>query len=211
MIGAHLDSWHGGQGATDNGTGSTAVMEAMRILKTVGAKPRRTIRAALWSGEELGSLGATAYVKKHFGVRDTLKPEGDKFSAYFNNDNGTGRVRGVFMQGNETLRPIFRAWLAPFNNLGAATLTLSNTGSTDHTPFDRIGLPGFQFIQDPIEYGSRTWHSTMDVFDRAHEDDMKQAAIIMAAFAYNAAMRDEKLPRKESPSTPSGGVGFEDE
>lgn len=211
MIGAHLDSWHGGQGATDNGTGSTAVMEAMRILKTVGAKPRRTIRAALWSGEEQGSLGATAHVKKYFGVRDTLKPGSEKFSAYFNNDNGTGRVRGIFMQGNEALRPIFREWFAPFNDLGATTLTLSNTGSTDHTPFDRIGLPGFQFIQDPIEYGTRTWHSTMDVFDRAQEDDMKQAAVIMAAFAYNAAMRDEKLPRKESSPTPAVGVGFEDE
>ncbi len=211
MIGGHLDSWHGGTGATDNGTGVTAVMEAMRILKTIGAQPRRTIRAALWSGEELGSLGASAYVKKYFGVRDTLKPEAGKFSAYFNNDNGTGKIRGVFMQGNEAVRPIFRAWLAPFNDLGATTLTLSNTGSTDHTPFDRIGLPGFQFIQDPIEYGSRTWHSTMDVFDRAQEEDMKQAAIIMAAFAYNAAMRNEKLPRKGSPPIPSVGVGFEDE
>ncbi|MCK9408576.1 MAG: M20/M25/M40 family metallo-hydrolase [Bacteroidetes bacterium] len=213
MIGGHLDSWHGGTGATDDGTGSTVVMEAMRILKTIGAKPRRTIRAALWGGEEQGLLGSRGYVKQHFGVKDTLKFEAEKFSAYFNNDNGTGKVRGIYMQGNEQLRPIFRAWLAPFKDLGATTITPMNTGGTDHQAFDGVGLPGFQFIQDPIEYGTRTWHSTMDVFDRAQEDDMKQAAILMAAFAYNAAMRDEKLPRKPSmPSTPQGTVrGFEDE
>ena len=213
MIGAHLDSWHGGTGATDNGTGSTAVMEAMRILKTIGAKPRRTIRAALWGGEEQGLLGSHAYVKQHFGVKDTLKPEAEKFVAYFNNDNGTGKVRGIYMQGNEQLRPIFRAWLAPFKDLGATTVTPMNTGGTDHQSFDGVGLPGFQFIQDPIEYGTRTWHSTMDVYDRAQEDDMKQAAILMAAFAYNAAMRDEKLPRKPSlPPTPQGTTrGFENE
>lgn len=210
MIGAHLDSWHGGQGATDNGTGSTAVMEAMRILKSVNAKPRRTIRGALWGGEEQGLLGARAYVAKHFGVKDTLKPAADKFSAYFNNDNGTGRVRGIYMQGNEALRQTFRAWLAPFNDLGAATVTPRNTGGTDHQAFDGIGLPGFQFIQDPIEYGTRTWHSTMDVWERAQEDDMKQAAILMAAFAYNAAMRDERFPRKE-PSPRTRGVGYDEE
>ncbi len=213
IIGGHLDSWHGGTGATDDGTGSTAVMEAMRILKTIGAQPRRTIRAALWGGEEQGLLGSRGYVNRHFGVKDTLKPEADKFAAYFNNDNGTGKVRGIYMQGNEQLRPIFRAWLAPFKDLGATTITPMNTGGTDHQSFDGVGLPGFQFIQDPIEYGTRTWHSTMDVWDRAQEDDMKQAAILMAAFAYNAAMRDEKLPRKPSmPPTPQGATrGFEDE
>lgn len=213
MIGGHLDSWHGGTGATDNGTGSTAVMEAMRILKTIGATPRRTIRAALWGGEEQGLLGSRGYVNRHFGVKDTLKPESEKFAAYFNNDNGTGKVRGIYLQGNEQLRPIFRAWLAPFKDLGATTVTPMNTGGTDHQSFDGVGLPGFQFIQDPIEYGTRTWHSTMDVWDRAQEDDMKQAAILMAAFAYNAAMRDEKLPRKPSmPPTPQGASrGFEDE
>lgn len=210
MIGAHLDSWHGGQGATDNGTGVTAVMEAMRILKASGAQPRRTIRAALWSGEEQGLLGSNAYVKKHFGVKDTLKPAAEKFSAYFNNDNGTGKVRGIYMQGNEALRTMFRSWLKPFNDLGASTVTPSNTGGTDHQAFDGIGLPGFQFIQDPIEYGTRTWHTTMDVYDRAQEDDMKQAAILMAAFAYNSAMRDEKFPRKE-PSPRTRGMGYDEE
>jgi carboxypeptidase Q len=210
MIGGHLDSWHGGQGATDDGTGSAAVMEAMRILKASGAQPRRTIRAALWGGEEQGLLGSRGYVAAHFGVKDTLKPEAEKFSAYFNNDNGTGKVRGIYMQGNESLRSTFRAWLKPFNDLGASTVTPSNTGGTDHQAFDGIGLPGFQFIQDPIEYGSRTWHSTMDVWDRAQEEDMKQAATLMAAFAYNAAMRDEKFPRKV-PSVRTRGIGYNDE
>jgi carboxypeptidase Q len=210
MIGAHLDSWHGGTGATDNGTGSTACIEAVRILKAIGAQPRRTIRVALWSGEEQGLLGSRAYVKQHFGVKDTLKPEAEKFAAYFNNDNGTGKVRGIYMQGNEALRPVFRSWLAPFKDLGATTVTSSNTGGTDHQAFDGVGLPGFQFIQDPIEYGTRTWHSTMDVWDRAQDEDMKQAATLMAAFAYNAAMREEKFPRKE-PSARARGVGYDEE
>ncbi|HYQ85810.1 MAG TPA: M20/M25/M40 family metallo-hydrolase [Bacteroidota bacterium] len=207
MIGAHYDSWHGGTGATDNGTGSAVCLEAMRILKTLGLKPRRTIRIGLWSGEEQGLLGSAAYVKKHFGERVgpdsnftvTLKPEAEKFSVYFNNDNGSGKVRGVHMQGNESVRPIFRAWLTPFGNMGASTLTLQNTGGTDHLSFDAIGLPGFQFIQDPIEYETRTHHSIMDVFDRAQADDLKQASVIMAAFAYNAAMRDGQFPRKPIP------------
>jgi hypothetical protein len=207
MIGAHYDSWHGGTGATDNGTGSAVCLEAMRILKTLGLKPRRTIRIGLWSGEEQGLLGSAAYVKKHFGERvgaDSnfvvmLKPEAEKFSVYFNNDNGSGKVRGVHMQANEATRPIFRAWLAPFKEMGASTLTLSNTGGTDHLSFDAIGLPGFQFIQDPIEYETRTHHSTMDLFDRAQADDLKQASIIMAAFAYDAAMRDGQFPRKPVP------------
>lgn len=209
MIGAHFDSWHGGTGATDNATGSAVCMEAMRILKTLGLQPRRTIRIALWGGEEQGLLGSEAYVKKHFGERSqdttqpmTITPAYEKFSVYFNNDNGTGRVRGVYMQGNELVRPIFRAWLKPFQDLGASTLSLSNTGGTDHLSFDAIGLPGFQFIQDDIEYDTRTHHSIMDVYDRALEEDLKQAAVIMAAFAYNAAVRDEKFPRKPMPKPP---------
>lgn len=206
MIGAHLDSWHGGTGATDNGTGVTTCMEAMRILEALHLKPRRTIRVALWGAEEQGLLGSRAYVRRHFGGREgdsrrpdvpvSYKPEAENFCAYFNNDNGTGKVRGIYLQGNEALRPIFRAWLAPFRSMGASTITVANTGSTDHVSFDAIGLPGFQFIQDDIEYFSRTWHSTMDVYDRVQADDVKQASIIMAAFAYNAAMRDERLPRK---------------
>jgi hypothetical protein len=204
MIGGHLDSWHGGTGATDDGTGVVSAMEAMRILKALGLKPRRTIRVGLWSAEEQGLLGSRAYVRTHFGSRAgnspageiTLTPEGERFCAYFNLDNGTGRVRGIYLQGNEALRPIFRAWLVPFRTLGASTTSLLSTGSTDHVSFDGIGLPAFQWIQDPLEYGTRTWHSTMDVYDRVQEEDLKQASVIMAAFAYNAAMRDEKLPRK---------------
>ncbi len=213
MIGAHYDSWHGGTGATDNGTGSAVCMEAMRILKAVDLKPRRTIRIGLWSGEEQGLLGSKAYVKKHFGEKDPsmpdsvapviFKPEAEKFCVYFNNDNGSGKVRGVYMQGNEASRPIFRKWLAPFKSMDASTLTLSNTGGTDHLSFDAIGLPGFQFIQDAIEYDTRTHHSTMDVWDRAQPDDLKQASVIMAAFAYDAAMRDAKFPRKPMPATPA--------
>ncbi len=221
MLGGHLDSWHGGTGATDNAAGCSVGMEAVRILKALGVKPRRTIRIALWSGEEQGLFGSRAYVSQHFAERKevpgqqpaaqqfgggrgpqgplTLKPEHDKFSAYFNLDNGTGKVRGVYLQGNEAVRPIFRAWLEPFRDLGASTLTSSNTGGTDHLAFDAAGLPGFQFIQDEIEYDTRTHHSNMDVYERLQADDMKQASVIMAAFVYNAAMRDEKLPRKPLP------------
>ena len=212
MIGGHFDSWHGGTGATDNATGSAVCMEAMRILKTIGAQPRRTIRIGLWGGEEQGLYGSRAYVAKHFGEREGVqgamslmtgasgelktKPEYEKFSVYFNNDNGTGKVRGIYMQANESARPVFRSWLTPFIEMGATTLTLSNTSGTDHIAFDGIGLPGFQFIQDQIEYDPRTHHSNMDVYDRVQAEDLKQAAIIMASFAYNAAMRDEKFPRK---------------
>lgn len=220
MLGAHFDSWHAGTGATDNAAGSAVCLEAMRILRTLGLKPRRTIRIGLWSGEEQGLLGSRAYVAEHFGkrlgaeqrfgepqpadqprppVQLELKPGHEKFAGYFNLDNGTGKIRGVYMQGNEQVRPIFRAWLAPFKEMGAATLTIANTGGTDHQSFDGVGLPGFQFIQDEIEYDTRTHHSNMDVFDRIQEDDMKQAAVIMAAFVYNAAMRAEKLPRKPLP------------
>ncbi|MBO0721102.1 MAG: M20/M25/M40 family metallo-hydrolase [Blastocatellia bacterium] len=223
MLGGHMDSWHGGTGATDNAAGVAVAMEAVRILKALGVNPRRTIRIALWSGEEEGLLGSRGYVAAHFGDAQprqqeqggqpglapgfgpagpiVTKPDHSKFSAYFNLDNGTGRVRGVYLQGNEAVRQIFRAWLAPFNDLGASTLTIRNTSGTDHLSFDRVGLPGFQFIQDPIDYDTRTHHSNQDVYDRIQADDMKQAAVIMAAFVYNAAMREEKLPRKPMPSS----------
>ncbi|HEX3280861.1 MAG TPA: M20/M25/M40 family metallo-hydrolase, partial [Pyrinomonadaceae bacterium] len=213
-----------GTGATDNGAGVAVAMEAARIIQALGLKPRRTIRVALWTGEEQGLLGSKAYVTEHFGevpaasptptpnpaatsgTDSTVtmlpqvirKPEYDKFDVYFNLDNGTGKIRGVYLQNNETIRPLFRQWLMPFRELGAATLSIANTGGTDHLSFDAIGLPGFQFIQDEIEYDTRTHHSNQDVFDRVQGDDMKQAATIMAAFVYDAAMRDEKVPRKMS-------------
>jgi carboxypeptidase Q len=198
MLGAHLDSWHSGTGATDNAAGCAVMMEAVRILKAAGVNPRRTIRIALWSGEEQGFLGSLGYVKKHFGNPETMEilPEHEKLSAYFNLDNGTGKIRGVHLQGNEAVRPIFEAYLQSFNYLGASTLTANNTGGTDHVPFDAIGLPGFQFIQDPIEYGVRTHHTNMDVYESLLEDDLKQSAVIIATFAYHTAMRNDKLPRK---------------
>jgi carboxypeptidase Q len=201
MLGGHMDSWHGATGAMDNGAGTAVAMEAVRILKAIGIKPRRTIRIALWSGEEQGLLGSRGYVKNHFGNRLTmeLKPEQAKVSAYYNLDNGGGKIRGVFMQGNEELRPIFTAWLAPFADLGASTLTIKNTGSTDHISFDEIGIPGFQFIQDGLDYGTRDHHTNMDLFDRASANDLMQASIIMASFVYHTAMRDEQLPRKPLP------------
>ena len=200
MLGAHLDSWHASTGATDNAAGCAVVMEAARIILASGLKPRRTIRVALWSGEEQGLYGSTEYVKKHFGeMKDgslVRKKDYEKLSAYYNLDNGTGRIRGVYLQGNAAVKPFFEAWLSPFADLEAKTLTLSNTGGTDHLPFDAIGLPGFQFIQDEVEYDTRTHHSNQDNYDRIQADDMKQAATIMAAFAYQTAMMDEKLPRK---------------
>lgn len=198
MCGGHLDSWHGGTGATDNAAGVSVGMEAVRILKALGVKPRRTIRIGLWTGEEQGIFGSAAYVREHFGTASATKPEYDKFSAYFNLDNGTGKIRGVWCQGNEAVMPIFSEWLKPFSDLGATTVTRRNTGGTDHLPFDSAGLPGFQFIQDTIEYDTRTHHSNQDTFDRIQIEDMKQAAVIMAGFLYNAAMRDDKLPRKMS-------------
>ncbi len=223
MLGAHFDSWHGGTGATDNGTGSAVCLEAVRIIKTLGLRPRRTIRIGLWGGEEQGLIGSREYVAEVFGKLEgdqtaqmfgmaepgTLKttPAYDNFSVYFNNDNGTGKVRGVHMQGNEATRPIFRAWLNQYGDPTAQTLTLQNTGGTDHLAFDAIGLPGFQYIQDPIEYDTRTHHSTMDVWDRAQVEDLKQAASIMAVFVYNAAQRDDKFPRKPRPTTPQRAVG----
>ena len=221
MLGGHMDSWHSGTGATDNGAGVAVAMEAVRILQTLGLKPRRTIRIALWTGEEQGLLGSRAYVAQHFGKLEpgnpgvvppgtpnsqpaarpklTTLPEYEKFSGYFNLDNGTGKIRGVYLQGNNGVRDLFSQWLMPFRDMGASTITISNTGGTDHQSFDGIGLPGFQFIQDEIEYDTRTHHSNQDVFDRIQADDMKQAATIMAAFVYQTAMRDEKLPRKPAP------------
>ncbi|MDQ3749261.1 MAG: M20/M25/M40 family metallo-hydrolase [Acidobacteriota bacterium] len=215
MLGGHLDSWHSGTGATDNAAGVAVAMEAARIIQASGLKPRRTIRVALWSGEEQGLFGSSNYVTQHFGemkgggsaMQATMggqqtKPElvkkadYEKLSAYYNLDNGTGKIRGVYLQGNSAVAPIFKAWLEPFKEMGATTVTLANTGGTDHQSFDRIGLPGFQFIQDEIEYNARTHHSNQDVFDRIQADDMKQAAMIMAAFVYQTAMMDEKLPRK---------------
>jgi hypothetical protein len=210
MLGGHFDSWHAGTGATDNGAGSAAAMEAVRILKAIGVKPRRTIRVALWTGEEEDYFGSLGYVKQHFGdpASMALKPEHAKLSAYFNLDNGAGRIRGINLQGNEAARPIFEAWLRPFNYLGATTVTTLNTGGTDHMPFDAVGLPGFQFMVDRLEYNSRTHHSNMDTFDRVQSADMIQQATVVAVFAYNAAMRDEKLPRKPLPaSTPAGRGG----
>lgn len=201
MLGAHLDSWHGGTGATDNGAGSSVAMEAVRILKTLNVQPRRTIRVALWTGEEQGLLGSRGYVEKHFGNRQTmqLKPEHEKLSAYFNMDNGSGKFRGIYLQENEAARPIFEEWFKPFHDLGAGTVTIRNTSGTDHLAFDAVGLPGFQFIQDPLEYSSRTHHSNFDVYDQLSRGDLMQAAVIMASFVYNAAMREEKFPRKELP------------
>jgi len=207
MLGGHLDSWHSSTGATDNAAGCAVAMEAARILIASGLKPKRTIRVALWSGEEQGLNGSREYVKQQFGemkvgasdvqgAQLVKTANYDKLSAYYNLDNGTGKIRGVYMQGNSAVRPIFEAWLAPFIDLGAKTLTLANTGGTDHLSFDRIGLPGFQFIQDEIEYDTRTHHSNQDNYDRIQADDMKQAATIMAAFVYQTAMMDEKMPRK---------------
>ena len=238
MLGGHMDSWHSGTGATDNAAGCAVAMEAVRIIQALGLKPRRTIRIALWSGEEQGLLGSRAYVAEHFGTLQNpatsaapatgggnnnamgggnggngngsgapagpilvTKAAYEKLSAYYNLDNGTGKIRGVYLQGNEAVRPLFRQWLAPFRDLGATTLTIANTGGTDHLAFDAIGLPGFQFIQDEIEYDTRTHHSNQDVFDRIQADDMKQAATIMAAFVYQTAMRDQKLPRKPAPGS----------
>jgi Zn-dependent M28 family amino/carboxypeptidase len=201
MLGGHMDSWHAATGATDNGTGVAVAMEAVRILKAIGVKPRRTIRIALWSGEEQGLLGSRGYVKNHFADRLTmeLKPAQARVSAYYNLDNGGGKIRGIFMQGNNQLKPIFEAWLEPFADLGANTATIRNTGSTDHISFDEVGIPGFQFIQDGLEYGTRTHHTNMDLFDRASGNDLMQASVIMAAFVYNTAMRDDMLPRKAQP------------
>jgi carboxypeptidase Q len=202
MLGGHMDSWHAATGATDNGTGVAVCMEAVRILQTIGVKPRRTIRVLLWSGEEQGLLGSRGYVRNHFGNRITMdiKPEQGKVSAYYNLDNGGGKIRGIYLQNNEALRPLFSAWLKPFKEMGANTVTIRNTGSTDHISFDEIGIPGFQFIQDGLEYGTRTHHTNMDSYDRVVEEDLKQASVVMAAFVYNTAVMDEKIVRKPLPT-----------
>ena len=196
MIGGCLDSWHTATGATDNAAGAAVALEVMRLIKSLGLKPRRTIRIGLWSAEEQGAFGSRAYVADHFGEPGAFKPEYENFSGYFNLDYGTGRIRGVYLQGNEAVRPIFAAWLAPFKELGAQTLTINGIYSTDHNSFDAIGLPGFQFLRDFMENNPRTAHTNMDVYDHVFADDLRQSAAIAAAFIYQAAMRDEKLPRK---------------
>jgi carboxypeptidase Q len=221
MLGAHMDSWHGGTGATDNGAGVAATMEAVRILKALGVKPKRTIRIALWSGEEQGLLGSRGYVSQHFASRPepkeseqqddlpsflrrptgplTVKPEHAKLSAYFNLDNGTGKIRGVYAQENAAAVPIFEAWVQPLKDLGVTAVTMRNTSGTDHLSFDAVGLPGFQFIQDEVEYDTRTHHTNMDVYERLQREDLMQASVVIATFVYEAAMRDGMMPRKPMP------------
>ena len=220
MVGGHLDSWASATGATDNGAGTVVAMEVMRILNTLQVKPRRTIRVGLWTGEEQGEFGSYGYVKQHFGEiprsnapdqkmiteydRDAtgpivIKPEHDKISAYFNLDNGSGKVRGIYLQGNAAVESIFAQWMEPLRDLGVTTISLRDTGGTDHEAFDAVGVPGFQFIQDPLDYGSRTHHSNMDTYERLQADDLAQAALVEATFVYDAAMRDQMLPRKPLP------------
>ncbi len=220
MVGGHLDSWISGTGATDNGAGSVIAMEVMRILNALKVKPRRTIRIALWTGEEGGLFGSRGYVTQHFGSFPrstapdqmmlseygrkpagplTLKPEQKLISAYFNLDNGTGRVRGIYTQGNAAVDTIFAQWMAPLKDLGVTTVSNRNTGGTDHLSFDAVGIPGFQFIQDPMDYGTRTHHSNMDTYERLQPADLKQMAVVEAIFVYNAAMREQMIPRKPLP------------
>jgi hypothetical protein len=220
MVGGHLDSWIAGTGATDNGAGSIVAMEAVRILQTLGVKPRRTIRIALWTGEEQGLFGSKGYATQHFGSAKTstapeqmqlpefmrraagpleVKPEQKLISAYFNVDNGSGKIRGIYTQGNGAIAPIFAQWIAPLKDLGVTTITLRNTGGTDHLSFDAVGIPGFQFIQDSLDYETRTHHSNQDVFERLQAADLKQIATVEAIFLYNAAQRDQMMPRKPLP------------
>ncbi|HUK18227.1 MAG TPA: M20/M25/M40 family metallo-hydrolase [Bryobacteraceae bacterium] len=210
MVGGHFDSWHMGTGATDNGAGSAVAMEVMRLLKSSNLKMDRTVRMALWGGEEEGLLGSAAYVKEHFADPAVMKPtpEHDKFAGYFNIDNGTGRVRGIYLQQNEMVRPIFEQWFAALKDLTPGVITIRDTGGTDHQSFDRVGLPGFQFIQDPMDYETRTHHSNMDVYDRIQQADMEQMSVVEATFVYLAATRPDKLPRKDLPAAqPAGGRG----
>ncbi|MBC7851743.1 MAG: M20/M25/M40 family metallo-hydrolase [Chitinophagaceae bacterium] len=202
IIGGHLDSWHAATGATDNAAGCSVMMEAIRILKATGFKPRRTIRICLWGGEEQGLHGSRNYVRNHLTdtAKNTSNAAGEKVSAYYNLDNGTGKIRGIYTQGNPGVKSIFAQWLEPFSDLGAATITLQNTGGTDHQSFDRVSIPGFQFIQDVIEYDTRTHHTNMDTYDHLIPEDLKQAATIVASFVYNTAQREEKLPRKPAPA-----------
>src|SRR5688572_2902364 len=203
MLGAHFDSWHMGTGATDNAAGSAVMLEALRLIKATGLKPRRTIRIALWTGEEQGLLGSRAYVREHFGDPQTMQlkqPNHDRFAGYFNVDNGTGAIRGIYAQKNEAVAPIFSAWMAAYNDPRMKTVTANNTGGTDHLAFDAVGLPGFQFIQDPVDYGTRTHHSNMDTFERLVADDMRHNAAVVATFVYLTANRDARLPRKTPPT-----------
>jgi carboxypeptidase Q len=201
MLGAHFDSWHTGTGATDNGAGSAVMIEVVRILKALNLKMDRTVRIALWSGEEQGILGSEAYVREHFADPATMHTTAawDNFAGYFNLDNGSGKIRGVYLQGNDAMRPIFEQWLHPFHDLGVGTISIRNTGGTDHLSFDAVGLPGFQFIQDPLDYGTVTHHSNMDVYDHAVAADLMQASAVIATCVYEAATRPDKLPRKTTP------------
>jgi len=220
MVGGHLDSWASATGATDNGAGTVVAMEVMRILNALHVQPRRTIRVGLWTGEEQGEFGSYGYVKQHFGFVPLsaapdqaklpdflrkpagpvqLKPEQQKISGYFNLDNGSGKIRGIFLQENAAIGPIFQQWIAPLQDLGVSTITMRNTGGTDHEAFDSVGVPGFQFIQDMLDYGSRTHHSNMDTYERLQGEDLAQAAVVEAIFVYNTAMRDQMLPRKPLP------------
>jgi hypothetical protein len=220
MLGGHLDSWIAGTGATDNGAGTVVAMEAVRILEALGVKPRRTIRIALWTGEEEGLFGSRGYCSIHYGQAKTstspdqlqlpefmrraagpleVKPEQKLISAYFNVDNGSGKIRGIYTQGNAAIAPIFAQWMAPLKDLDVTTITERNTGGTDHLSFDAVGIPGFQFIQDNLDYESRAHHSNQDVYERLSPADLKQIATVEAIFVYNAAMRDQMLPRKPLP------------
>jgi carboxypeptidase Q len=201
MIGAHFDSWHTGTGATDNGAGSAVMMEVMRILKALNLKPDRTIRIGLWGGEEQGLFGSRAYVKEHFADPKTMRvtSEHGKLSGYFNLDNGSGKIRGVYLQGHEAMRPVFESWLAPFRDMGVTTVSIRNTGGTDHLSFAAVGLPGFQFIQDPLDYGTITHHSDMDTWDHAVAEDLMQASAVIATMVYQTATRKEMLPRRDLP------------
>ena len=217
MVGGHLDSWISGTGATDNGAGSIVAMEAVRILKALGIEPKRTIRIALWSGEEEGLFGSAGYVKQHFGTFQdppaeagtpafmrqhgplTTTKEWETLDAYYNLDNGTGKVRGVYTQENYVIGPIFKQWIAPLADLGVTTISYRNTGGTDHLSYDAVGLPGFQYIQDPMDYETRTHHSDMDTYDRLHAADLEQAAVVEAIFLYNTSQREEMMPRKPFP------------
>jgi len=220
MLGGHLDCWIAGTGATDDGAGAIIAIEAMRILRALNVQPRRTIRVGLWGGEEQGIFGSAGYVSSHFGVRSystkpeeqivpeflrqqtgpvTTKPEHAKLDAYFNTDNGGGKFLGIFTEGNSAVATIFQQWVAPISDLGFTTVTLRNTGSTDHVSFDQVGLPGFQFIQDPRDYETRSAHTNLDTYERLSEPDLKQAAVVMAVFVFNTAQRDGMLPRKPLP------------
>jgi carboxypeptidase Q len=215
MVGGHFDSWHYGTGATDNGVGSAIAVEVVRTLKALNLNMDRTVRMALWGGEEEGLMGSRAYVKAHFADPTVMKPtaEHEKVAGYWNIDNGTGKIRGIYLQGNEMCRPIFEKWLEPFKDMGATTITNRNTGGTDHQSFDRVGLPGFQFIQDTMDYETRTHHTNMDVYDRIQATDAMQMSAIEASMVYLTAVRPEKLPRKPlpDPQPDRGGRGGADQ